>query len=191
MPTAARGLARPWRYYRYSALIQVIKSKTSKGFVANVATSVNKERHSQPPVGSKILFEMCADVLPLHRRAQTGLPADFGPLLGAAPRRAKDGAGAHADAGDAGAAAGAGALVRATPMSGRYKKYKEAWIVELLFDDLYDWNTWFVAQRSLSPLNITCLGAIEGDMQDARYESGKWILSCRNSSRSMNHHDGG
>ena len=42
----------------YSALIQVIKAKTGKGFVPNVANSVNKERHSQPPVGSKVLFEM-------------------------------------------------------------------------------------------------------------------------------------
>ena len=45
----------------------------------NTAASVNKARHSQPPVGSEILLEM-------------------------------------------------------------YRKYKESWIVELLFDDLYDWN---------------------------------------------------
>lgn len=63
----------------YSALIQVVKAKTREGFVPNTAASVNKARHSQPPVGSKILLEI-------------------------------------------------------------FKKYKESWIVELLFDDLYDWN---------------------------------------------------
>lgn len=63
----------------YSALIQVVKAKTGEGFVPNTAASVNKARHSQPPVGSKILLEM-------------------------------------------------------------FKKYNESWIVELLFDDLYDWN---------------------------------------------------
>ena len=59
--------------------IRVVKAKTAEGFVPNTAASVNKARHSQPPVGSKILLEM-------------------------------------------------------------YRKYKESWIVELLFDDLYDWN---------------------------------------------------
>ena len=91
----------------YSALIQVVKSKTAEGFVPNseslnhhfevsncvcvcvasrliccdyvtvgaAATSVNKARHSQPPVGSKILLEI-------------------------------------------------------------YRKYREEWIVDLLFDDL-------------------------------------------------------
>ena len=95
----------------YSALIQVIKSKTAKGFVANVATSVNKEKHSQPPVGGKVLLEM-------HRR------------------------------------------------------YNESWIVELLLDDLIDWNGWFERERKLPPLGITCLGSAEGSLQDARYESG-------------------
>ena len=42
----------------YSALIQVVKSKTAEGFVANTVASVNKARHSQPPVGGKILLEM-------------------------------------------------------------------------------------------------------------------------------------
>ena len=51
-------------------------------------------------------------------------------------------------------------------------KYKEAWIVELLFDDLVDWNSWFVKARSLAPLGIICLGSEEGVMQDARFESG-------------------
>jgi len=42
----------------YSALIQVIKAKTAEGFVPNTAASVNKARHTQPPVGSKVLLEM-------------------------------------------------------------------------------------------------------------------------------------
>ena len=42
----------------YSALIQVVKARTRQGFVPNTAASVNKARHSQPPVGSKTLLEM-------------------------------------------------------------------------------------------------------------------------------------
>ena len=42
----------------YSALIQVVKAKTGEGFVPNTAASVNKARHSQPPVGSKVLLQM-------------------------------------------------------------------------------------------------------------------------------------
>jgi len=79
--------------------------------VPNTASSVNKAKHSQPPVGSKILLEM-------------------------------------------------------------YEKYGDLWLVELLFDDLYDWNQWFHQERRLPPLNITCLGSAEGVMQDARFESG-------------------
>lgn len=58
-----------------------------------------------------------------------------------------------------------------------YKKYNGSdWVVELLFDDLYDWNTWFVKNRQLLPLNITCLGGATtgeaGTMQEGRWESG-------------------
>jgi len=53
-----------------------------------------------------------------------------------------------------------------------YEKYGDLWLVELLFDDLYDWNQWFHQERRLPPLNITCLGSAEGVMQDARFESG-------------------
>eukprot|EP00729_Bicosta_minor_P018108 gene18108-26563_t len=54
-----------------------------------------------------------------------------------------------------------------------YKKYNGSdWVVELLFDDLYDWNTWFVKNRQLLPLNITCLGGATtgeaGTMQEGR-----------------------
>ena len=94
-----------------TATVQVIKAKTSEGFVPNTAASVNKARHSQPPVGSKVLLEM-------------------------------------------------------------FTKYKDEWIVELLFDDLLDWNNWFHNNRRLTPLNLTCLGSEEGVMQDARFESG-------------------
>lgn len=95
----------------YSALIQVVKAKTAGGYVPNTASSVNKARHSQPPVGGKVLLEM-------------------------------------------------------------YRKYGDQWVVELLFDDLIDWNNWFESNRLLSPLGIVCLGSAEGDMQDARFESG-------------------
>jgi putative isomerase len=62
-----------------------------------------------------------------------------------------------------------------------YNKFKDLWIVELLFDDLLAWNTWFVEERMLGPLGIISLGsdtidgykdAAAGQMQGARYESG-------------------
>jgi hypothetical protein len=42
-----------------------------------------------------------------------------------------------------------------------FKKFKDVWIVELLFDDLLAWNDWFVAERMLgaalpSGLVYTC-----------------------------------
>jgi len=42
----------------YSALVQVVRSRTREGFVPNSAESVNKAAHSQPPVASKVLFEL-------------------------------------------------------------------------------------------------------------------------------------
>ena len=51
-----------------------------------------------------------------------------------------------------------------------WRKYREVWIVRLLFDDLLDWSNWFDAHRRLAPLGITALGG--DDMQAARYESG-------------------
>lgn len=62
-----------------------------------------------------------------------------------------------------------------------YRKYADAWLVELLFDDLYQWNTWFLSSRALGPLGIVSLGSdgvdgyhdySAGEMQGARYESG-------------------
>ena len=62
-----------------------------------------------------------------------------------------------------------------------YNKFKDLWIVELLFDDLLAWNDWFVAERTLGPLGIVSLGsdtidgykdAAAGVMQGARFESG-------------------
>lgn len=50
-----------------------------------------------------------------------------------------------------------------------YRRYRETWLVELLFDDLLDWSNWFHANRRLAPLNLTALGG--DDMQAARYES--------------------
>ena len=62
-----------------------------------------------------------------------------------------------------------------------YNKFKDEWIVELLFDDLAAWNDWFVAERMLGPLGIVSLGSdtidgykdfSPGTMQGARFESG-------------------
>jgi hypothetical protein len=62
-----------------------------------------------------------------------------------------------------------------------YKKYKDAWLVQLLFEDLLEWNTWFLTARAFGPLGLISLGSdtydgyvdwSSGAMQGARYESG-------------------
>jgi len=62
-----------------------------------------------------------------------------------------------------------------------YTKYKDEWLVELLFDDLLGWSDWFVADRMLGPLGLVSLGSntvdgfadySPGNMQGARFESG-------------------
>ena len=62
-----------------------------------------------------------------------------------------------------------------------YKRYKDTWLVRLLFDDLLDWHNWFYQTRVLAPLGMICLGSNivpnnpDGSidtMQGARYESG-------------------
>ena len=60
-----------------------------------------------------------------------------------------------------------------------YKKCQNRWLVELLYEDLLDWNTWFWTKRRLDPLGIICLGSDpnqpgsgENNLQDARFESG-------------------
>jgi hypothetical protein len=62
-----------------------------------------------------------------------------------------------------------------------YNKFKDLWLVDLLYDDLLAWNNWFVSERMLGPLGIVSLGsdnidgytdASAGLMQGARYESG-------------------
>ena len=51
-----------------------------------------------------------------------------------------------------------------------FRKYNDAWLVELLFDDLLDWSNWFVAARTRKPLGLICLGGPY--MQAGRWESG-------------------
>ena len=55
------------------------------------------------------------------------------------------------------------------------------WLIEFLFDDLYDWTRWFWRRRRCAPANLICLGSDpnlpdvenkENWMQGARYESG-------------------
>jgi hypothetical protein len=52
------------------------------------------------------------------------------------------------------------------------------WVAEVVFDDLLDWNDWFVRKRLLPPLGLVALGTYNdinhrsGNMQDARFESG-------------------
>ena len=52
------------------------------------------------------------------------------------------------------------------------------WVVEVVFNDLLDWNDWFLRKRLKPPLNLVALGTYNdqthssGNMQDARFESG-------------------
>lgn len=54
----------------------------------------------------------------------------------------------------------------------------QIWLVELLFDDLLDWNNWSLRERTMEPLGLIVLGTSQGTqstmeaMQSARYESG-------------------
>ena len=40
-----------------------------------------------------------------------------------------------------------------------YKIYRETWLIELLFDDLYDWVQWVDDRRLLGPQNLVTLGS--------------------------------
>jgi len=105
----------------YSNLIQVVRSRTARGFVPNFSAGGSKSvDRTEPPIGAKVLLEI------------------------------------HA-------------------------KYRDLWLVELLFDDLLRWNDWFIAARTFGPLGLVSLGSdhIDGytesasnQMQGARYESG-------------------
>ena len=61
-----------------------------------------------------------------------------------------------------------------------YQKCNEAWLIELLYGDLMDWNTWFVENRCLLPHGMICLGSDptpvrsgpENSLQVAELESG-------------------
>jgi putative isomerase len=60
-----------------------------------------------------------------------------------------------------------------------FKRWQEPWIVELLFDDCYDWTQWFFRRREDAPLGLIVLGSDKiadtsdtPNMQAARYESG-------------------
>ena len=65
-----------------------------------------------------------------------------------------------------------------------YNRYGDKWIVELVFDDLLDWQNFFLRERLLKPLELVCLGSYNpiadqdhagnkgNTMQDARFESG-------------------
>lgn len=40
-----------------------------------------------------------------------------------------------------------------------YKKHKDRWVVEVLFDDLVDWNDWVLDHRILQPEGLVALGS--------------------------------
>lgn len=63
-----------------------------------------------------------------------------------------------------------------------YRKYKDPWAVKVVFDDLLDWNNWFLSSRILEPVGLVALGSHyhrygggpqhDGSMKEARWESG-------------------
>lgn len=67
--------------------------------------------------------------------------------------------------------------VGSTVLRELYRKYKEKWLVEYLFDDLLKWNRWWMKRRA-TPENYLCWGSDSlGDpaantWQGAAYESG-------------------
>ena len=63
-----------------------------------------------------------------------------------------------------------------------YRKYEDSWIVEALWEDIVEWNDWFVRERLLQPFGLIGLGSyqehgafigdLENILQAARWESG-------------------
>ena len=60
---------------------------------------------------------------------------------------------------------------------------KMQWVVECIFNDLLDWNDWFLRKRLKPPLNMVALGTFNdqngqaGNMQDARYGMSERVVS--------------
>jgi putative isomerase len=47
-----------------------------------------------------------------------------------------------------------------------YQKYKDRWLVEAVFDDLMDWNNWFMENRLLAPFDVIALGSFYNNSHD-------------------------
>ncbi|CAB9497409.1 Trehalase [Seminavis robusta] len=58
-----------------------------------------------------------------------------------------------------------------------YRKYKDKWPVEVVFDDLLDWNNWSLAKRSLPPLGLIALGSHEESFQPTIHNRGQSAVS--------------
>jgi len=85
-----------------SNLVQIVKMRTSAGFIPSFASGTRKTRdRSNPPVTSKVLLEM------LHR----------------------------------------------------WGSERMGWVVELLFDDLYTWNSWMWLRRREAPVGLLSWGS--------------------------------
>lgn len=70
-------------------------------------------------------------------------------------------------------------IIGAKVLHETFRRWNETWIVELLFDDCYDWTQWFFRRRRDAPLGLIVLGSDaiadttdSPNMQAARYESG-------------------
>jgi putative isomerase len=85
---------------------EVVKSKTTAGFIPNWSTGgLMSQDRTEPPVGGRVLLEL-------------------------------------------------------------YQKYKDRWLVEPVFDDLMDWNNWFMDNRLLAPFDVIALGSFYNNSYD-------------------------
>ena len=53
-----------------------------------------------------------------------------------------------------------------------YKKHNDTWMVELLFDDLYDWNTWYecdIDDSSTSVFSVNSRTLMECSTDPSQY----------------------
>ena len=124
---------------RYSNLIQVIKSKTAQGFIGNFASAGQKSLdRTEPMIGAKVT----------DRRSPYQTDPPHPPqrcLIVAPPNPIQKRLFAHN-------------IIKQVLLE-IYKKHRDAWVVELLINDLIDWHNWFATYRILAPKGLVCLGS--------------------------------
>ena len=195
---AAATAAEMGRYTRYGALAEVAQATqaavawnvillpTEEGPVATVSRSWNLAYVVPDALRSEwggVIFGWDS-FLTAYLLGATTRDAAYSTLIQAA--RSVKAAGGFVSNFQAG---GAKSVDRTEPLVGSqvlariYAKYGDAWLVELLLDDLLDWSDWVWRSRRLEGVagDIICLGSdpvpgfdlySAGTMQGARFESG-------------------